>query len=148
MKTLTMSLPRLPDMSRVGGNSRHYDWRVKAREWNAEQDAWIIEMGMMEIPQFEKAQITGPFHLKITLHFPTQRHPDFLNAAYALKPLEDLLEPWRIINNNQVTRGHLGWIADDNNVVWPWQLTRCVGCDEAPRTDVTVTEVEHDNTDD
>lgn len=139
---LSMRLPRLPDWAKVGGNARFANMGHRISAYDKEKQAWAALIREAKAPSFDTPHITGPFKLRIVLHLPHARvFPDFDNAVSSLKILIDLLEPMRVSTrgNRGRTSGMLGWVSDDKNAVWPWELEKVHKSPYAPMIEVEVT---------
>lgn len=129
-----LSLPRLPSWRDVGGNVRHSSGWARTAAIEAERTAWTMLLN--DAPR--RPRLTGPVRLHVTLHLPTKQGPDFENAAVALKTLIDLLEPVKVANRGRrgAVKGLLGWLENDRQIVWPWQLFKVPQSPKAPLTEL------------
>ena len=136
--SLRLALPRLPDFAAVGGNARHAHWQERADAIKAESDAWIMLMlheGYR--PASPEPAISGPATARYTMHFKGVARPDMLNAAYALKCLEDLLQRPAYTKDGRVT-GYLGWVRNDSQFGWRTTYCKVEHSADAPMTVVEV----------
>lgn len=150
--SLYVAIPKLPDFGAVGGNARHADFWTRKRAYEKERDAWKVALRSIQAPQFDHgAFFNGPVELRAVLHFQTAQKRDYENAIYAMKCLIDLFEPFRAEiqtaksgKRYEVTKGMLGWIADDSLIEWPWLVTKEVRSQRAPLTEIELRAVGHE----
>lgn len=144
--TLSMRLPRLPNLEAVGGNAHYANYGQKLRARETEKQDWIVAIRQAKAPTFESgAWFNGPVCLRGELHLPTSNRPDFENAMFALKVLVDLLEPFRKVRRRNAkgvlrdyTKGMLGWIQDDKLIEWPWDVKDVKRSPIAPMTVIEI----------
>mgnify|MGYP001591428697 FL=1 len=108
---LRLLLPKVPDLSKVGGNARPGHHQQAARWTSEERQEWIGLIRAQLVPpypHFYRAKAT------VALWYPQHRDRDMQdNVPRALKPLWDVLKPERwvgLVNQG----GYFGIIFDDN----------------------------------
>lgn len=108
---LYLALPKVPNLSKVGGNTRPGHHQQAAR-WASEERhewyAWIRAQITPPYPHFARAKAS------VVLWYPQHRHRDVQdNVPKALKPLWDVLKPEKWVGMvNQ--GGFFGIIQDDD----------------------------------
>ena len=118
--TVTLTIPRLPNYDAVGANARHRNhWKARWVAEVTERTRWIEELVVLGFRSREQPLILGLVKVRATLIFPSKKMPDKIdNLISGLKPLFDVLEPWRIINVKGQTRGWCGVYENDRNLSW------------------------------
>lgn len=151
--SLYVALRKLPDFVAVGGNARFANPGHRISVFDREREEWKVALRAAQAPQFDQgAFFNGPVELRATLHFPTASRPDYENAVVALKTLVDLFEPFsskvRTARQSKkqytVTKGMLGWIANDRLIVWPWLVRDETRSAKAPLTEIELRAVGHE----
>ena len=117
---VSILLPRLPDIKRIGGNRRGH-WAAEYRAFLEDSLEWQVAF-CMAVPEpwllTQTARYGGPVSLRFTITWPHSkkgRLPDRDNTQAALKTLIDCLETWHMVGQGK-TRGFAGIIKDDSQV--------------------------------
>lgn len=150
---LSVMIRRLPDFQSVAGNARHADFWVRKRAFEAERFAWSARLREAKAPDFEQSpHFNGPVKLRAVLHFATAQIPDYDNAISGLKTLIDLFEMRRETQRRNPRTGHttvsvkglLGWLSNDRQIEWRWDVEPVKRSPHAPATWIEISPVGHE----
>ena len=146
---ISVGLPALPDLPKVGSNARKAHWAQVARFKREERDKWrilLIQAGYTLRTAEEGPVLRSPVHITATLYFRDHRLPDEHNLAEAIKVLVDLLQVNRLIQlsgSSWRQTGFSGLIDDDRNLIWDQPPRIQVDKEIAPFTVLTLTGAGH-----